>query len=440
MSLRSKNSMSKIIKRALLLLLSMMMVFAATAFSVPYEETAEARTIFDIEKELSEYKKELSRLQSELAQISKNIASIENQSGQTAELLTQYWAEIEALEVEITINNAIMESYDAKRAEVITEMAVIEEDYDYRVSMYKKLMQFIYENSSVNSFELLFSAESISDYLTKRDHFNDIMNAANELIKEIEVSISDLEALDAELSETQSKYDTYLTDLNRSKLEREQKITEFETIAKELNLNSEELSAQVTEKNAEIKNIKTKIAALEEERKKMYNDTSVFCWPVQTSSYRVTSQYGWRNDPFGKPTTEFHKGIDIACSRGTPILAVRDGVVTKATDYGGYGECVIVYHGNGISSLYAHIDNSGKNGDLPYKSKANGKPTYCVKEGDSVKKGQVLAYVGTTGRSTGYHLHFGVINTNESHPQGGQYADPNKYLPNGYYEKKTYNN
>ena len=430
--------MLKTVKRALIFILSLMIVFAATAFSMPCNETVEARTIFDVEREIKEYQNELKKLQNELAEISKNISSIENQSGQTAELLAQYWAEIEALDIEITINNAIMESYDAKRAEVITEKAIIEEDYEYRLSMYKKLMQFIYENGNVNSFELLFSAESISDYLTKRDHFNDIMNAANLLLKEIEVSIADLEALDAELSETQSKYDGYLTELNRSKLEREQKITEFETIAEELNLNSAELSDQFGEKNVQIKEIKAKIAKLEEERKKMYSMDSPFGWPVKTSSYRVTSQYGWRNDPFGKPTTEFHKGIDIACSRGTPILAVADGVVTKAAWYGGYGECIIVYHGDGISSLYAHIDNSGKNGNLPYKGD-NGKPAYHVKAGDHVKKGQVIAYVGTTGRSTGYHLHFGVINNNESHPQGGQYADPNKYLPNGYYTKKTYN-
>ena len=420
--------MSKKIRRALVFVFSLMIVFAATAFSLPCNETVEARTIFDVEKEIKEYQNELSKLQKELAEISNNISSIENQSGQTAELLAQYWAEIEALDIEITINNAIMESYDAKRAEVMSEKAVIEEDYDYRVSMYKKLMQYIYENGNVNSFELLFASGSIADYLTKRDHFNDIMNAANQLIKEIEVSLADLEVLDAELSETQSKYDGYLTELNRSKLEREQKITEFETIAAELDLNSADLSVQFTDKNAQIKEIKAKIAKLEEERKKLYSLDSPFGWPVKTSSYRVTSQYGWRNDPFGKPTTEFHKGIDIACSKGTPILAVADGVVTRASWNSGYGECVIIYHGDGISSLYAHCDNTTKS-----------RPVYEVKVGDNVKKGQVIAYVGTTGRSTGYHLHFGVINTNESHPQGGQYADPNKYLPNGYYTKKTYN-
>ncbi|MBQ5837149.1 MAG: M23 family metallopeptidase, partial [Clostridia bacterium] len=223
---------------------------------------------------------------------------------------------------------------------------------------------------------------------------------------------------------------------NRAKLEMSKKKKEFETIAAELNLNSGELSEKYKEKNARLVEIKEKIKKLEEERKKYYSSTAKFIWPVKTSSYRVTSQYGWRGDPFGKPKTEYHKGIDIACSRGTPIIAVKDGVVTRAKWNGGYGECIIIYHGDGISSLYAHLDNSGKNGSLPYKGN-NGKPTYHVKAGDAVKAGQVIGYVGTTGRSTGYHLHFGVIDTKTYTSLGGNYVNPNDYLPDGYYTKKN---
>ena len=426
--------MSKIIFRSVAIVLCFVITLGALSFSEPAEVQA-AKTIFDIENELKQYKAELANVQAELAAITKNIAELEGKSGQTAELLVQYQAEIEALEAEIILRNGTMESYDLKRAQVISEIAVIREDYEYRMSMYKKLMQFIYENSEVNSFELLFSSDNFSDFLTRRDHYNDIMNAANMLLKDIEISISDLEANEIELAETQEKYNDYLVELNRAKLEMNKKKKEFETIAAELNLNSGELSEQYKEKNARLVEIKEKIKKLEEERKKYYSSTAAFIWPVKTSSYRVTSQYGWRGDPFGKPTTEYHKGIDIACSRGVPVVAVKDGVVTRASWNGGYGECVVIYHGDGISSLYAHLDNSGKNGNLPYKGD-NGKPTYHVKVGDAVKAGQVIGYVGTTGRSTGYHLHFGVIDTNTYTNLGGNYVNPNKYLPDGYYTKK----
>ncbi|MBO5869460.1 MAG: peptidoglycan DD-metalloendopeptidase family protein [Clostridia bacterium] len=413
--------MAKTIKRGLIFLLCFITLFCATAVNVPYDE-AEARTLFDVENEISAYKSELTKLQNELSQINSNIAELEGQSGQTTELLKQYQGEIEALELEISINEAIMDSYDLKRAEVISEITIIREDYDYRVSMYKKLMQFIYENSSVNTFELLFSSDNFSDYLTRRDNYNDIMNAANDLIKNIEVSLADLEVLDKELSETQAKYDEYLTDLNRSKLERESKVEEFKTIAAELNLNSDELAVQYGEKNAQINAIKAKIKALEEERMKMFNSNAAFLWPVKTSTFWVTSLFGWRGNPFGGAGTEFHQGFDIACAKGTPIVAVKDGVVTRASYNGGYGECVVIYHGNGVSTLYAHCDNTSQ----------HIRPVYEVKVGDSVKAGQVVAYVGTTGRSTGYHLHFSVLDTNSYSSVAGNYVDPGKYLPKVY--------
>lgn len=416
--------MAKKIKRMLLFVLSAMLIFTATAFTVPYEE-AEARTIFDIESELKEYKDELAKLQSELATIKANISKLESQSGQNTELLAQYIAETEALEVEIMAAEAYVESYDLKRAETITEIAIVREDYEYRISMYKKLMQFIYENSDVNSFELLFSSENLSDFLTRRDHFNDIMNSANTLLREIELSLAELEELDASLQETQKKYDEYLTSLNRKKLEKEQRIEEINTIAAELGLNIDDLYSQYGSKNEKVNQIKAKIKELEEERREAYSSNAAFIWPVEVVG-RVTSQYGWRGDPFGKPSTEYHKGIDIACAKGTKIYAVKDGIVTRASWNGGYGECVIIYHGDGISSLYAHCDNT-----------TSSRPVYEVKVGDTVKAGQVIAYVGTTGRSTGYHLHFGVIDTNTYTSLGGNYVNPNLYLPDGYYTKKS---
>lgn len=419
--------MKKLLKRISLFVLCFAIALGAVSVGAPLEK-AEARTIAEVEKELTEYKSMLTRLQNELKTISSDISSLENQSGQTTKLMAQYQAEIDVLESEIAINEAIMESFDMKRAEVITQIAGVEEDYDYRVSMYKKLMQFIYENSETSAFELLFSSENISDYLTKRDNFNDIMKAANELIKDIKVTLADLDALNAELAETQAKYDEHLTELNKSKLELETKVTKFETIAAELNLNAQELSEKYKDKNATVKEIKNKITSLEAERKKLYESSAAFIWPLSKSaSYRVTSQFGWRGDPFGGSGSEFHKGIDIACSRGTPIVAVKSGVVTQASNKNnGYGECVIIYHGNGISTIYAHCDNTSKT-----------KPKYEVKVGDSVKAGQVIAYVGTTGRSTGYHLHFGVIDTNSYNKNSGNYVNPNKYLPDGYYTKKS---
>lgn len=419
--------MKLFLKKSIAFVMCVAVLFGITSVSTSYE-VAEARTLFDIESELNEYKSILSDLQKELAAISKDIADLEDKSGETSEIITQYQAQIDVLEADIMAQEAIVAANDVKRAEITNEIILVQEDYDYRASMYKNLMQFIYENSNMNSFELLFSSKDLSDYLTKRDNFNDIMDAADRLLKDIESSLAVLDARNKELLEIQAQYDENLKSLKIQENQLEQKIEEFETIASDLNLDAGELSIKYKEKNTRITEVKNKIAALEKERKEILNSTAAFQWPLKSGySYRVTSQYGWRNDPFGKPTTEYHRGIDLACSRGTPIVAVKDGIVTQASDKSnGYGNCVIIYHGNGISSLYAHCDNGNSS-----------RPTYHVKVGDSVKAGQVIAYVGTTGRSTGYHLHFGVIDTNTYTANGKNYVNPNKYLPDGYYTKKS---
>jgi len=104
---------------------------------------------------------------------------------------------------------------------------------------------------------------------------------------------------------------------------------------------------------------------------------------------RVTSRFGYRRDPI-TGRTAFHEGYDIASSYGTPIYATADGVVTFSGRNGGYGNEIIINHGNGFETVYAHNSRN------------------IAKEGDFIRKGQVIAYMGSTGRSTGAHLHYEI--------------------------------
>ena len=126
-----------------------------------------------------------------------------------------------------------------------------------------------------------------------------------------------------------------------------------------------------------------------------------FAWPVPSSG-RITSNYGYRVHPVHK-TKKFHSGLDIGAPYGTDIVAAADGTVTLATVNGGYGKCIIINHGSGISTLYGH--NS----------------SLLVSSGAKVTRGQVIAKAGSTGVSTGPHCHFEVrIN--------GATTDPLQYL------------
>jgi len=109
-------------------------------------------------------------------------------------------------------------------------------------------------------------------------------------------------------------------------------------------------------------------------------------WPVRGL---VTSEFGTRSSPFGGGR-EFHEGIDIATQRGTPVRAPADGVILEASRESGFGNMVKVDHGRGLSTLYGHLSR------------------IAVRQGAMVRRGQVIGYVGNTGRSTGSHLHYGV--------------------------------
>jgi murein DD-endopeptidase MepM/ murein hydrolase activator NlpD len=114
--------------------------------------------------------------------------------------------------------------------------------------------------------------------------------------------------------------------------------------------------------------------------------TAPTLWPVMGP---ITGPFGSRMDPFNGEGA-FHAGVDISCSYGQPILAPSDGVVTFASFYNGYGRLIEIDHGNGISTRYGHLSG------------------FAVTDGESVRKGQVIGYVGMSGRSTGAHLHYEV--------------------------------
>jgi murein DD-endopeptidase MepM/ murein hydrolase activator NlpD len=124
---------------------------------------------------------------------------------------------------------------------------------------------------------------------------------------------------------------------------------------------------------------------------------------IRPSSARISSGFGYRHDPFGRPVGRFHNGVDFAGKPDSPILATANGVVRHTGWVNGYGQAVLIDHGLGFSTLYAHATG------------------IKVKEGDTVKRGQRIAFMGTTGRSTGTHLHYEVW-------KDGKPVNPQRYF------------
>lgn len=126
------------------------------------------------------------------------------------------------------------------------------------------------------------------------------------------------------------------------------------------------------------------------------------CFPLESTQWRISDGYGWRNDPFtGKRV--FHRGIDLACAEGTPVRAVMDGVVASARHSVSYGNVLRLCHDGGQETVYAHLQY------------------LYVRSGEVVQAGSLLGTAGQTGRATGIHLHLELLS-------GGTVYDPSMIL------------
>ncbi len=418
-------------KRILCLLLCLCLscaIFLGALRTVPAVEVAAKRTIADIDKDIKDCEALLSRLQGEIKELGTQLEDLQGDSASNAEKAELVAGQIVLLGSQIQLNKSLLQSCDMKRSTAQAELILVQNEYEYYTDLFAELMRFVYENGAVNDFELLFSSDSLSDYLERRDNFNSIMDCVNDLRTSAEQSLLKLEDLNREYDIACEKYEQYLETLEQDQKELEKVMLEFDVLSEELDITLEELSTRYTELGTTAAEAAAKLEQLKKERLELYqqqiDDNNAtfkpveggFIWPLdEYVSYRITSHYSTRTNPITGVGTEFHSGLDVACAKGSPILAAAGGVVTKSAWYGGYGNCVIIYHGQnnqgvGVTTLYGHASK------------------LICEEGQTVKQGDIVALVGTTGRSTGNHLHFSVL-------LGGEYVDPDDYLPDGYYTK-----
>ncbi len=372
-----------------------------SAFS-PKEE-AEARTLSQVEADLKQYQDLLTKLQGTKSQLSSKIGDLDKQSSYTSQQLNIYIDEIEYLEAEIAITEETIEAYNLKLAETEASITIEEENLAYYKDMYASIVRHSFIEGTPSYFELLFESENFSDFLSKVDNLNYFLDYTDTIMKEIEIVTEDLETKKANYESAKQTLSVYQAELDTKKTDLEQKKAALEQKAHDIGTSLAQLKDQYSTSDARINEVRVKIEALKKERTALLEVNADFIWPLKTN-FRISSGFGWRSNPFGGRGTEYHSGIDLPAPLGTPIYASNGGVVTKSQYSSGYGNCVVIKHDDITSTLYAHASR------------------LAVKPGQVVKQGEVIAYVGTTGRSTGYHLHFMIM-------VNGTARDPIKYLP-----------
>lgn len=281
---------------------------------------------------------------------------------------------------------------------------------------YKDRIQAMEEEGEVTYWEVIFESRDFTDFLDRMTIVDEIAAADTKRLVDLQVANANVEENQRILTEEMADLQETRQQLADSEQTLELKRTESDDILRELIAKQEEFQAVLDESEALQNQLMNEIAQKQkelqaaqykEELVKMAlrgeNPPSNAKWLEPVSGYTITSAFGLRKAPTKGASTN-HQGIDMACPSGTPIYATRSGTVTKASyQAGGAGYYVSISHGDGFASIYMHMTR------------------YVVAAGQSVSQGQLIGYVGSTGVSTGPHLHFGIS-------YGGTYVNPMAYL------------
>lgn len=332
----------------------------------------------------------------------------------------EFERKINTLHKEITETDSEINKLQNSILENTKAISDAEEEKKLKEEILGERLRNIYKSNMGDKFlYILLESKNFGDLLSNIANIKMLVKTDNELISEVE-------ALQKELEDRQSQLESSKSTLDTKKIELVEKQGKLEKIKLEheatLNLYKsqlDELEALEANKNAELKDLASKEDEIEKEIQSYFDNNSSsnsgnsddyttpsdnlstgFIRPV--SSNTITSNYGPRIHPI---TGEYkvHTGVDFAASAGDQFFASKDGVVTTASYHPAYGNMVIIDHGGGISTLYAHASE------------------LKVSVGQHVKQGQVISLVGSTGYSTGPHAHFEVrVN--------GQHVNPMNYI------------
>ncbi len=366
---------------------SYVLVFALTASVI----TLGAIYADDEQKQLNDVNKQISQTKAQLNEGKKQEKNLANQ-------IKNLESQIGAAEKEIdSIKGAIGKTEKGINTAKANLIAVKEEMDEQNDSLQKRL-RAMYKNGDVGMVQILLGSDDITDFMTNMDMIQRIFDNDVEILKvmeeqhqKIEIQKKQLETLQAQLLTQKQREADKQASLQVSR-------GQVAGLKAQVASDNKALERQIDNLNAEADRWKAKIRELQGDQ--AYAG-GILCWP-SASSTRVTSEFGYRIHPILK-VKKLHTGMDIGAAAGTNVLAANDGTVIKAGWNNSYGNVVMIDHGGSIVTLYAH------NSKL------------LVSTGDVVARGQVIAQVGSTGDSTGPHIHFEVrVN--------GEYKNPRNWL------------
>lgn len=333
-------------------------------------------------------------------------------------------AKLKQIQADLDAANARLQSIRSRQAEINAqivqtqnEIVKMEAYLKTRQNVLNRRVRAIYMHGQLNYLEVILGANSFSDFANRVELLKRVIRSDYNLILEIQKQKAAIEAKKAQLEEDKRQLDALAAEAEKTQKEIAAKKAEQQKVLDAAKSNKAAAAQMEQDLNAQLASVRNliqqRLAAAEAARQaaqqassdeggggsddNYVQGTGAMGWPC---SGPITSPFGYRTHPiFG--TTIFHAGIDIGVDYGTPIHAADSGVVVYSGWISGYGNAVIIDHGGGVSTLYGHNQS------------------LAVSEGQSVSKGSVVAYAGSTGNSTGPHCHFEVdVNGSPVNPMG----------------------
>jgi murein DD-endopeptidase MepM/ murein hydrolase activator NlpD len=385
------------------------------------------------QSEIDDLKQESADLAQQKADVQAQIDSAAYEQSTALEKKSVLDEQMQLTQQEIDNVQAQIDEYAAMIAQKEIEVQEAQAAEDEQLDLYKKRVRTMEEDGAVSYLEVIFQANSFADLLARIDLVGEIMEYDNQLYADLqaakqatidaknslESAKEEEEAAKAELEAKESELSGQIEESAQLIAQIEEDIQEYEDYQASIEASEAAVAAKISELVTQMEQEEAERKAAEEAAKANQasnesdssdnsdnsassdssNDEFVsngsgtvngsFIWPAPDSHY-LTSYFGWRIHPiYGYE--KYHSGIDIGASYGTNVLAADGGtVIISDYDAGGYGNYVVISHGNGLTTLYGHMS------------------TVYVSAGDTVSQGDVIGLVGSTGASTGPHLHFEV--------------------------------
>ena len=369
-------------------------------------------------EKISNAQAEQAAAQSQLDSIQSRIDELNSKKGQSEEYLSELNQQLDDLQNRL---QELQDQYDAKQNELVQIQADLEDAKAKEEEQYEAMklrIQYMYENSQTTYLEQLLESNSVAEFLNTAEYIAEIQKYDRQKLDEYTENIEYITTAKEQLEQDYADLETMKANVESQKQSvaalMSQKETELAGITSNISDAQEDakyFEAEIQAQNeliAEIKRIEAEKAAAAAkaaaEGKEVADNPytgGAFTWPCPSST-RITSDYGTRVSPTSGASSN-HKGIDIGASAGAAIVAAANGTVKAANYSSAAGNYVMIDHGGGLYTVYMHCSS------------------LAVSEGTAVSAGQTIAYVGSTGISTGNHLHFGVS-------LNGSYVSPWSYL------------